>query len=96
MAPAPKGSAGPREGGHGRRHPISDIEIVGEPRHSTGMGEFDRSWAAVSCRFGHVDRRRPGIGKTTLLLQALPLLAESGEQVLYVSGEESPADQDAG
>ena len=32
----------------------------------------------------------PGIGKTTLLLQALPLLAETGEQVLYVSGEESP------
>jgi DNA repair protein RadA/Sms len=32
----------------------------------------------------------PGIGKTTLLLQALPLLAAPGEQVLYVSGEESP------
>jgi DNA repair protein RadA/Sms len=32
----------------------------------------------------------PGIGKTTLLLQALPRLAGNGAGVLYVSGEESP------
>lgn len=31
----------------------------------------------------------PGIGKSTLLLQALGYLAESGEKPLYVSGEES-------
>jgi DNA repair protein RadA/Sms len=32
----------------------------------------------------------PGIGKTTLLLQALPRLVPGREPVLYVSGEESP------
>src|SRR5207247_9674683 len=32
----------------------------------------------------------PGIGKTTLLLQILPRLAQPPERVLYVSGEESP------
>jgi len=31
----------------------------------------------------------PGIGKSTLLLQALSRLAETGQSVLYVSGEES-------
>lgn len=32
----------------------------------------------------------PGVGKTTLLLQAMAKLAEAGRSVLYVSGEESP------
>src|SRR3990172_4366837 len=32
----------------------------------------------------------PGIGKTTLLLQALPRLASDGQRGLYVSGGESP------
>jgi DNA repair protein RadA/Sms len=36
------------------------------------------------------DRRRPGIGKSTLLLQALANLSAS-RRVLYVSGEESAA-----
>ena len=31
----------------------------------------------------------PGIGKSTLLLQAAACLARSGRRVLYVSGEES-------
>lgn len=71
--------------------PISDIEIVGEPRHSTGMGEFDRVLGGgVVPGSVMLIGGDPGIGKTTLLLQALPLLAAPGEQVLYVSGEESP------
>ena len=32
----------------------------------------------------------PGIGKTTLLLQALPRLGSKEQKLLYVSGEESP------
>lgn len=71
--------------------PIAEIEIVGEPRRLTQIGEFDRVLGggvipgAVILIGGD-----PGIGKTTLLLQALPRLADKHEQVLYVSGEESP------
>ena len=32
----------------------------------------------------------PGIGKSTLVLQSLFEMARAGQQVLYVSGEESP------
>ena len=71
--------------------PISDIELVGEPRLSTGMGELDRVLGGgVVPGSIMLIGGDPGIGKTTLLLQALPLLAARGEQVLYISGEESP------
>jgi DNA repair protein RadA/Sms len=33
----------------------------------------------------------PGVGKSTLLIQLCAMLADAGSQVLYVSGEESPA-----
>ncbi len=71
--------------------PIGEIEVVGEDRRLTRIGEFDRVLGggvipgAVVLIGGD-----PGIGKTTLLLQALPRLASSAQPVLYVSGEESP------
>ena len=71
--------------------PIAEIEVIGEDRRLTRIGEFDRVLGggvipgAVILIGGD-----PGIGKTTLLLQALPRLASSTEPVLYVSGEESP------
>lgn len=71
--------------------PIADIEVVGEDRRLTRIGEFDRVLGggvipgAVILIGGD-----PGIGKTTLLLQALPRLATKDAPVLYVSGEESP------
>jgi DNA repair protein RadA/Sms len=71
--------------------PIGEIEVIGEDRRLTHIGEFDRVLGggvipgAVILIGGD-----PGIGKTTLLLQALPRLASSTEPVLYVSGEESP------
>ena len=71
--------------------PIGEIEVIGEDRRLTRIGEFDRvlgggviPGAVILIGGG------PGIGKTTLLLQALPRLASSTEPVLYVSGEESP------
>ena len=48
------------------------------------------SWRGCRARFGHVDRRRPWYWKDHVIVAGLPLLAESGEQVLYVSGEKSP------
>jgi len=74
-----------------RATPIADIEVVGEDRRLTRIGEFDRVLGggvipgAVVLIGGD-----PGIGKTTLLLQALPRLASSTQPVLYVSAEESP------
>lgn len=88
---APKGRQGMPTTAMAVATPISDIEIVGEPRYSTGMGEFDRVLGGgVVPGSVMLIGGDPGIGKTTLLLQALPLLAQPGEQVLYVSGEESP------
>src|SRR5579885_1933258 len=74
-----------------RPTPIEAIEVVGEHRRMTGIGEFDRVLGgglvpgSVILIGGD-----PGIGKTTLLLQALARLATDGTPVLYVSGEESP------
>ncbi|HEX2055159.1 MAG TPA: DNA repair protein RadA [Nitrospiraceae bacterium] len=71
--------------------PICDIEVVGESRRKTGMGEFDRVLGGGVIPGSLVlIGGDPGIGKTTLLLQALPGLGVADEQVLYVSGEESP------
>lgn len=91
VASAPKGRQSLVKAAVAVATPISDIEIVGEPRRSTGLGEFDRVLGGgVVPGSVMLIGGDPGIGKTTLLLQALPLLAEAGEQVLYVSGEESP------
>ncbi len=71
--------------------PIGEIEIVGEHRRCTGIGEFDRVLGGgVIPGSVILIGGDPGIGKTTLLLQALPKLGAAGEPVLYVSGEESP------
>lgn len=69
---------------------IDDIEFDGEERISTGIGEFDRVLGG-----GLVPGTMillggdPGIGKSTLMLQALSGLSNMGLKVLYVSGEES-------
>jgi DNA repair protein RadA/Sms len=69
---------------------IEDIEFDSEERISTGIGEFDRVLGG-----GLVPGTMvllggdPGIGKSTLMLQALCGLAGKGRRVLYVSGEES-------
>ncbi|MBX3235260.1 MAG: DNA repair protein RadA [Nitrospiraceae bacterium] len=88
---APKGRQSLVKAGHASATPISDIEVVGEARRGTGLVEFDRVLGGgVVPGSVMLIGGDPGIGKTTLLLQALPRLASSGEQVLYVSGEESP------
>ena len=60
-------------------------------RRSTGLGELDRvlggGLVAGSIVLLGGD---PGIGKSTLALQACGALAAQGLSVLYVAGEESP------
>lgn len=71
---------------------LSDIEAHDVPRFSTGSEEFDRVLGGGLVSGGVVlIGGDPGIGKSTLLLQALTSLAGAGKKVLYVSGEESAA-----
>jgi len=71
---------------------LSAIEAEELPRTPTGMEEFDRVLGGGLVPSGVVlIGGDPGIGKSTLLLQALSVLSQAGRKVLYVSGEESGA-----
>src|SRR5437588_1591825 len=86
----PKGRSGL---GRAPRAPIAlgDVPADAEERLATGIGEFDRVLGGGivqgSCVLLGGD---PGIGKSSLLMQASAALAAKGT-VLYVSGEESAA-----
>ncbi|WP_293781336.1 DNA repair protein RadA [uncultured Oxalicibacterium sp.] len=68
---------------------LADIEAIDVPRFGTGIEEFDRVLGGGLVSGGVVlIGGDPGIGKSTLLLQALANLARA-KKVLYVSGEES-------
>jgi DNA repair protein RadA/Sms len=70
--------------------PIDAIELESEDRLLTGVAEFDRvlGGGIVPGTLVLIGGD-PGIGKSTLMLQALYGLAGNGNKVLYVSGEES-------
>ncbi len=69
---------------------LSEISHKTENRHSTEIKEFDRTLGGGVVPGSVVlIGGDPGIGKSTLLLQALRGLTKLGK-VLYVSGEESP------
>ena len=88
---APKGRSALFKTSASDATPICDIEVVGESRRVTGIGEFDRVLGGGVIPGSLIlIGGDPGIGKTTLLLQALPRLGLPDEQLLYVSGEESP------
>ncbi|MDN5753184.1 MAG: DNA repair protein RadA [Nitrosospira sp.] len=68
---------------------LSEVEAGEEPRYSTGVAEFDRVLGGGLVQGGVVLLGGdPGIGKSTLLLQALCHMSTM-RNVLYVSGEES-------
>jgi DNA repair protein RadA/Sms len=70
---------------------LADIDAVDVPRFTTGIEEFDRVLGGGLVAGGVVlIGGDPGIGKSTLLLQALANIA-SVKSTLYVSGEESGA-----
>ncbi|HID11841.1 MAG TPA: DNA repair protein RadA [Candidatus Latescibacteria bacterium] len=70
--------------------PITQIPPSQVPRRATGIGELDRALGGgIVPGSAVLVAGDPGIGKSTLLLQASGSLAFSGEPVLYVSGEES-------
>jgi DNA repair protein RadA/Sms len=70
---------------------LAEIEAIDVPRFGTGIEEFDRVLGGGLVPGGVVlIGGDPGIGKSTLLLQALANLSHM-KNVLYVSGEESGA-----
>jgi DNA repair protein RadA/Sms len=70
---------------------LADIDAIDVPRFGTGIEEFDRVLGGGLVAGGVVlIGGDPGIGKSTLLLQALANLSHI-KKVLYVSGEESGA-----
>jgi len=87
-----EGKPGSRGGGGAKPQPqpITQLATANEQRSTSGIGELDRVLGggvvpgAVILIGGD-----PGIGKSTLVLQALGHLARQGT-ALYVTGEESP------
>lgn len=62
------------------------------PRMVSGIGEFDRvTGGGLVPGSALLVGGDPGIGKSTLLLQAMAKLAGSGRKVAYISGEEATA-----
>ena len=73
----------------GRMQTLAEVGAEELPRTPTGLAEFDRVLGGGLVSGGVVlIGGDPGIGKSTLLLQALAHLA-THKKVLYVSGEES-------
>ncbi|MEX1167900.1 MAG: DNA repair protein RadA, partial [Hydrogenophaga sp.] len=71
---------------------LADIEASDVERTPTGHDELDRVLGGGIVEGGVVlIGGDPGIGKSTLLLQALDSLQRSGQKTLYVTGEESGA-----
>ena len=71
---------------------LCDIEASDFERTPTGHDELDRVLGGGMVEGGVVlIGGDPGIGKSTLLLQALDGLQRSGQHTLYVTGEESGA-----
>jgi DNA repair protein RadA/Sms len=80
-APAPAGAP----------QPLASVTASASLRRSTGVGELDRVLGGGLVQGSIVLLGGdPGIGKSTLALQACGALAGQGLPVLYVAGEESP------
>jgi DNA repair protein RadA/Sms len=71
--------------------PLAAVEDEAVVRFASGLPALDRVLGGgVVAGAAVLVAGEPGIGKSTLLLQAADALATSGRKVLYVSAEESP------
>jgi DNA repair protein RadA/Sms len=76
----------------GRPVRLTEVSAGGADRTKTGLAELDRVLGGgVVAGSLVLIGGDPGIGKSTLLLQASRALADAAGSVLYVSGEESAA-----
>lgn len=85
-----RGKSGQTADPESKLRSLPEIQTDDTPRISTGISEFDTALG------GGIVKRSvvllggdPGIGKTTLLMQALGRIADAGIRVIYISGEES-------
>ena len=86
------GGAALRKGASGRPFPLEDLSGASppQPRIVTGISELDRvAGGGFVPGSATLIGGEPGIGKSTLLIQACAALAGRGGRVVYVSGEES-------
>jgi DNA repair protein RadA/Sms len=87
---APLASSGGGRALSSRAAPVASIDVLPEERISSGIGELDRVLGGGWIKGGVVLLGgEPGVGKSTLLLQACACMAKAGLRVLYISGEES-------
>jgi len=88
--PPPTKPQGAALRGDGKPRALGEIDVASTPRLSSGVPELDRVLGgglvpgSVVLLGGE-----PGVGKSTLALQAAALIQRAGGRVLYVSGEES-------
>ena len=75
-----------------RAIPLAEVDLTDAARQPIGLSELDRvlGGGVVPGSLVLVGGD-PGIGKSTLMLQTLELLAQQGQTTLYISGEESAA-----
>ncbi len=72
--------------------PLADVAVTETERLASGFGELDRLLGGGIVPGGlYLVGGEPGVGKSTLLLQVAGALAGAGRRVLYLAGEESPA-----
>ena len=89
-ASAPKGLGGKKGGRVIDFVPLSGANEQTYPRHKSGIAEFDRVLGGGLVPGSAILMGGdPGIGKSTLLLQAVCSLANLGLRTQYISGEEA-------
>jgi DNA repair protein RadA/Sms len=89
---APPVGSGATRRAKGRRFPLEDLktEDAPPPRRATGVAEFDRvTGGGLVAGSALLVGGDPGIGKSTLILQALGEYAKAGGHAVYISGEEA-------
>jgi DNA repair protein RadA/Sms len=92
-APPPIG-AGAVKRVKGRPFALEDLKTAEDmpPRRATGVAEFDRvAGGGLVPGSALLVGGDPGVGKSTLILQALAAYAQAGGSAVYISGEEAMA-----
>src|SRR5579859_5762783 len=91
---APPLGSGATRRAKGRRITLEDLKTEDAPpqRRPTGIAEFDRvTGGGLVPGSALLVGGDPGIGKSTIILQALGKYAQNGGRAIYISGEEAMA-----